>query len=706
MEADAMPRTIGRRSAVLIGIDRYNSLFVEDLLGCSEDVRLVEDYLITLANISNITKLTAPAAPGPHGSSEDPPPTLKNVVSVLEKLAMDAQENDFIYIHYSGHGARLPTLFPSLKNGNLEDEVLVLVHESGQKVDSLRDVELAFLLNSITEKGAIVTIVLDCCHSAGAIRAGARSRGLNQIPPDALVARDPLHPESALQRSWKMQRRGSLRAASVMNHWMTASMGVEFLAACLSNQTAQEIQPENKTPRGLLTECLLDVLGGTSQHLDRGLTCEMVYNLVSRKVTAHKDSKRKQDVVFGGQRSRAFFGVGRISQAAVTITNITPQSNGEVYVELSAGYAHAVEKGDEFAFYPQDQTFTDITDYHSQLDVCKVTSVGDFVSQALVDVHGAADDTQGGSSLRFQVGCKAVQLQDILRRHVLSPRTVRVVVNDEGISSEEIQSIKNRIRTEGKAVELSDSSLPSSFFEVRVKRDNDFEISFIHNAETGIKETTRARSVDNLLLRLAHLAIYYNILSLPGSATARGLLVEKTGVLPAHFAPPPPQRCILDGSSPPPAVFGIEEIIPSEPQDITDGAALRVRVRNICYKPMNIEILDLEPSWKVSRIYPGDDQMPIVVHPNEAVDFFITMGIPAAVPDSVQSETFDSIIVLATTNEKTNFPIDILPHIHEISEGGSSPLDDNNSERPAKGVSSAQWYAERLNVRAVPRHSV
>ncbi|KAF1734087.1 hypothetical protein CRV24_005622 [Beauveria bassiana] len=53
--------------------------------------------------------------------------------------------------------------------GSLFDECLVLARRDG-KLNHLRDVEIAFLLDQIADKGATVTFMLDCCHLGGVRR--------------------------------------------------------------------------------------------------------------------------------------------------------------------------------------------------------------------------------------------------------------------------------------------------------------------------------------------------------------------------------------------------------------------------------------------------------------------------------------------------------------------------------------------------------
>lgn len=48
-------------------------------------------------------------------------------------------------------------------HGSLFDECLGFARRDG-KLNHLRDVEIAFLLDQIADKGATVTFMLDCCH--------------------------------------------------------------------------------------------------------------------------------------------------------------------------------------------------------------------------------------------------------------------------------------------------------------------------------------------------------------------------------------------------------------------------------------------------------------------------------------------------------------------------------------------------------------
>ena len=64
------------------------------------------------------------------------------------------------------HGGRTTTAFPEIKAAGDLDEALVPYDIGDSEARYLRDVELGALLKSIADTGALLTVVLDSCHSA------------------------------------------------------------------------------------------------------------------------------------------------------------------------------------------------------------------------------------------------------------------------------------------------------------------------------------------------------------------------------------------------------------------------------------------------------------------------------------------------------------------------------------------------------------
>ena len=117
--------------ALLIGVDCYlpNSLpdgsSYPSLAGCVRDIGHVREFLRSKLGVpeGRISQLTATDAGGPEPAEpRDEWPTYENIVAAFKRLAETTSPGDQVYIHYSGHGGRSPTLFPQVKGAGGLDE--------------------------------------------------------------------------------------------------------------------------------------------------------------------------------------------------------------------------------------------------------------------------------------------------------------------------------------------------------------------------------------------------------------------------------------------------------------------------------------------------------------------------------------------------------------------------------------------------------
>ncbi|RSL48399.1 hypothetical protein CEP53_009554 [Fusarium sp. AF-6] len=693
----------GRKSALLIGINKYSSPPLADLRGCLSDVVATERFLTEVAGISNITKLISPP-----DSPNDRLPTLSNILHAFKTLADNAKPGDFIYIHYSGHGTRLSTAFSDIKGDSVPlDECLVLARSDG-KIDHLRDVEIAFLLKQIADKGATITFVLDCCHSGGATRGDDEDdavRGSDEIPDENFfdLNRKPIQSVEDLQDAWGLppdDGDDGGRGGSVVMHWMTASKGINFLAACQPQQKSQEVPRTAQVRRGLLTDCLSSVVNqnGGADSLPQ-LSCDVVSNLVAHTLKNHKlrDKSKDQDVVFGGQGDCYIFGIESVLQPAVVVTSVeTLGSGGKLKVGLTAGVAHGVEEDDIFAIYPSDRPLASVADYTAPLATCSVTAVESFTCKATTLLNAANLE-------QVQVGCVAVSLRSILKDHVLQPQGVWVSTADDS-TEPVVQKVRDCISRRSRLAKLKDAG--EAFFEVLVQNDGSFTISFTPNQAKAKVEVTG--EPEEVLRHLEHLTVFYNIFNLAKDNAAqqgRGLTVSKIGYLDQGVNPPDPRRFQLDN---PPGPAADLKPVPQGSIDILAGQSLGIEVRNTSLEDVYVEILDLEPSWQVTRTYPMPKHSPILVPPNSGTRFFIKMSTSARVPGAVQPDTFDRFVVLATPRDRVNFPDTVLPKLGERGgpEGsaGAPPVlkpDDGDGGRAGAGVAQPAWFVQQLDVRVV-----
>ncbi|EXF85151.1 hypothetical protein CFIO01_03222 [Colletotrichum fioriniae PJ7] len=699
----------GRRSALLIGIDIYNCTTsnLPNLHGSVTDVATTEKFLTEVAGMSNITKLTSPPDP-----SNGLLPTFDNVTSRFQTLADDAQAGDFIYIHYSGHGTRLATVFEDLKGDTAPlDESLVLARSDGM-LDYLRDVEVAFLLKQIADKGATVTFVLDCCHSGGAMRGGDNEdsgvRGSEDIPKESFFEfnRKPIQSVEDLKDAWRSPPDGvdnAGRGGNVQEHWMTSSEGINFLAACQPDQKAQEVPFRATVKKGLFSDCLDRVL---KDHRGpdrlRQLSCEVVSNLVAQKLKTHelKSRTQEQQPVFGGRGDCHIFGVESVVPPTVVVTSVGELSSGKLKVGLTAGVAHGVSEDDVFAIYPRDRQLDSLADYTAPIATCTVTAVESFTCTA----HTQSKVTDLKQKEGVQPGCQAVSLRSILKDHVLQPQGAWVSATDD--SAEPVAQKVRECISRSSFVELKADG--DSFFKVLVQKDGSFTISFTpHQVEAKVEDKGKPEDV---LSHLVHLSIFYNIFNLAEDNAAQqeqGLTVSKLGYLDQGVKPPPPRQFKLGETS---SVLKDLKLFPKDSIDIVTGQVVVIEVRNTSLDNVYVEILDLEPSWRVLRAYPMPNRKPILTTRGQGTLFFMKMSPSEKVEGAVQPDTFDRFVVMTTTEGRLNFRRDVLPPLKLVGQEGPGvdskkprvlePA-ERNGGRARDGVEEPLWFVQKLDVRVV-----
>jgi hypothetical protein len=143
------------RKALLVGINRYPDP-ASDLRGCVNDVLLMRE---TLARRYGFT--------GPAGIRvlTDHRATTGRILEGLEWLVDGAAPGDSLVFHYSGHGSQVPD-----RNGDEHDgldEILCPFDLDWEH--PLTDDDLAAAIAPVPE-GALLTVILDCCHSGTGVR--------------------------------------------------------------------------------------------------------------------------------------------------------------------------------------------------------------------------------------------------------------------------------------------------------------------------------------------------------------------------------------------------------------------------------------------------------------------------------------------------------------------------------------------------------
>ncbi|OCK89038.1 uncharacterized protein K441DRAFT_668307 [Cenococcum geophilum 1.58] len=332
--------------AVLVGINYY----VKDrcLKGSVRDAETVKQYLEAGSTHVDIAILTA-TTPSEPGSTRPPEkaelwPTRTNVVSSLNRVLAKAKPGDFVYIHYSGHGTRRNELANMHKDpGNL---ALVLFEDNEYGSSYLRGIELASCLRKMVEQGLLVALVLDCCYSGSVLRDGDQR--------DTIIRSTDYDPaiDAASTRILGtnfLNSDGSLRNSQIpLDQWLVDPDGYTILSACSPHEKAWEIETGGAR-RGALTYFLIDALSALRK-AGVEITHQALYqNLRSR---FHASWPQQTPMRYGNE-NLSFFGK-LVAATKAAFASVYRTDDGRLC--LTAGEAHGIYEGDEYAVYPFEQS--------------------------------------------------------------------------------------------------------------------------------------------------------------------------------------------------------------------------------------------------------------------------------------------------------------------------------------------------------------
>jgi hypothetical protein len=695
--------------ALLIGIDCYlpNELpggyYYASLGGCVRDIGHVEEFLRRRFGMpqESILKLTATTQAGQAQPSEPPAqwPTYENMVAKFKELTAAAEPGDQVYIHYSGHGGRATTVYPDLKGHGGFDEALVPTDIGNTEDRYLRDVEVAHLLKAMVDKKLIVTVVLDSCHSGGATRGlgGAVPRRATPRPGSAVidsagfVDRTPrpfaskVAPLDSLASTWRSIPGSTARTVKLASGWLLEPQGYTLLAACRASESANEFPFDGDESEGALTYWLMDSL----KQVGPGLTYKMLHERILAKVHSQFTEQTPQ---LEGEGNRLVFGSERVQpQYAAVVMQVDASGDR---VKLEAGQAQGVRKGARFVVYPQD---ADLMKKEERLVLAEITDLGATESWATVTTRFRGDPIpQGAQAVLLDPG--DIRLQ----------RAVRVLVAEAATRAE----VEKAIQDGGSGfVRLAVGSEPADFQVAVNDGSRCFEIwdsagAAVPNLRPDVAVSEQGAAA-RVVQRLVHLAKYRNVRELdnrdPLSPLARKLVVELAGVQ-SDFDP---------ANQPQPTPFAD----PGNTPAITVGEWTFLRVRNALpagqpndtSRILNVTVLDLQPDWGISQVYPSGAGFFEPLDPGQE----ILLPLRAGLPDKYDQGT-DVLKVFATLGA-TDFrwlelaPLDQPPArlkgvrkaadtLEELLEAVSTRASGSRSLEPA-AYPSREWTTAQVEVR-------
>lgn len=635
--------------ALLIGIDNYNpNPWYKSLQGCVRDINLVDNFLKRTLQppFSQIYKLLSP---NPDNSFlldlraiEKPNilPTYANIVTAFKQVTDRAQPGDLVYIHYSGHGGRAATLFEELKGAGQTDEGIVPMDIGDRQGQYLRDVELATLLKRMTDKGLIVTIVLDSCHSGGATRGDYDIRGSDEVDITPRSLASLVASREELIRNWK-----TLTEGGNSSYWLPESREYILLAACRPTEYAYEYAVNGNDRHGALTYWLVDTLKSGIT----GLTYKSLHDRISAKIQSKFPN---QLPMLLGEGDRVVFGSDRVTlQPTVTVIEV---DDSQTQVKLAAGLAQGLSSGTRFASYPLGTT--DFTDKQKQVAIVEMTEVEASSSSARVLM-----EQEGGTPIKGQIepGAPAIILAapaDLVRRvRLFGKKKLGDAENDLPtqflVDQQEVALTAVRQALAGNAWVVEVQGDEEAHYQVAVGKNGEYEICIGMPLETltpalmiGALEAPR-----EVVKRLIHLAKYQTVQELDSPISELSDAVEFE---------------LLDQTQQP---------LPEQSHlTLQHGTIVYLRLQNTSVQPLNVAVLDLEPTWAISQIPIQGIESPFFqLVPNQS----IAIGLHLQVPDGKGYAQAREILKLFATRGPADFRWLKLPAIDQnIGEKTSQPM--------------------------------
>jgi hypothetical protein len=638
--------------ALLIGIDSYkpNRLY-KSLKGAVRDINLVDTFLKQTLKIpaERIRKLISPnkedTALLEARSAQDQDPTYENIVNAFNEITAAAQPGEQVYIHYSGHGGRATTIYPFKQDPNDEGIVPMDIGDT-EEGRYLRDVEMTTLLKRMTDKGLIVTVILDSCHSGGATRGDAEIRSPGQLDQLKRSSKSLVAEPEELEQNWLEQTRDRAIGAA----GLPQAREYVLLAACRPNEYAYEYAVNGGTERnGALTYWMIDTLNSV---VTSGQP--LTYKLLHDRVNAQIQSKFPQQIpMIFGESDRLVFGSERWS-TPFTVSVIKVIS--ETQITLNAGQAQGLSKGTRFSIYPLSTT--DFTDKERQVVIVELTKVDASESTARVllpeegGIAGKGNIEPGAPAVMVSAPVDLIQRVRFFDEKIAGENENDLPSALVNRQQETLDKVRQALAGNGWVVEVQAGE--SAQYQVAIDREGHYEIC---QNGTPIPNLRPLLLIDDVTApqqvvdRLVHLAKYQAVLSLNNSSSKLSQAIEVELLQEDGTAFEDPQNPI-----------------------VKDGDTVCLRLKNKGEQPLKVAVLDIEPTWAVSQLPLGGLDSPFFhLGAGAQEEIPLSMSIP---DDDAYQQTRESLKLFAVQKGLADFRWLTLPPLDEPPESRGAKLEE------------------------------
>jgi hypothetical protein len=254
--------------------------------------------------------------------------THDGILAAIQRYLIDeAAPGDECFFYFGGHGSFI--INSKSEQPNKQDETIVPIDyvrpiQSRDQVKDIRDKELVQYFNRALDKGIVLTVIVDSCHS-GSIARGDNTVRARTGPAGQFDIAEP--PPADPDRSRKPADRGAL-----------------ILSAALAEQPANEREYDG-VYYGDFTRALTEVLSSASADV---LTAEQFFQQVSARMRSRGIPAEPSLDANNDRRKRTLFGSPASNTARPQILACVRVDLVKGDVLLDKGRAFSITEGSEF----------------------------------------------------------------------------------------------------------------------------------------------------------------------------------------------------------------------------------------------------------------------------------------------------------------------------------------------------------------------
>jgi len=307
--ADATDSFAQKKRAVLVGINDYSPAQTDagtplrkwkDLKGAVNDAETVAAILDSKYQFDEIVLLRNEEA------------TREAIFGAISDLEEASSGGDVAVFYYAGHGSQVRNI-GSRESDGLDETIVPFDVVSGAL--DIRDKELRDSFNKIIDKGGLLTMIFDSCHS-GSITRGVAGGQTRFIEASSIVVDDPSNPPRPIDR------------------------GAVVISAAQDDELASELLDAEGNHRGAFSWALGQALYSADQH-------DSMQRIFLKTRALMKARGITQEPVMGGQQemlAQSMFGssAGVASSDEVIVMRV---EDDDIFVQ--GGIATGLREGSE-----------------------------------------------------------------------------------------------------------------------------------------------------------------------------------------------------------------------------------------------------------------------------------------------------------------------------------------------------------------------